>query len=190
MAFGALCVVWLLYGLLTGIVPGIVMALTAILGASSACYSAFLFAQAKGRDLWQSKWMFCWHLLVQALVAGSATLVICVVMMDTMTPFALLPIPTLLAMSLLLSFITLLLEIAMPRKTEEAKRAKKVLLRGELSRRFWLSAFALGVVIPIALFMLVNPLPLAHSTAAVLALYGLMWFEYLWVKAGQSVPLS
>jgi len=35
-----------------------------------AGYTAFLFRQAEGRDLWQSKWLF-WHLLAQASMVGA-----------------------------------------------------------------------------------------------------------------------
>ncbi|HEX7287062.1 MAG TPA: 4Fe-4S dicluster domain-containing protein [Candidatus Angelobacter sp.] len=188
MGFGAMCVVWLLYGLFKDFVPGVVLVLTTVLAAASACYSAFLFAQAKGRDFWQGKWSFCWHLLVQALVAGAATWVICQAVTNFRMPFGGIQPAHVLVLSLFLSLITLLMEIAIPRGTEDGKRAKKVLLQGELSRRFWLSAVALGLILPITLFLL-DP-PLAPSIAAVLALYGLLWFEYLWVKAGQSVPLS
>src|SRR5207245_7814912 len=47
MGFGALCVAWLLCGVFLGEVPEVLMYGTAILAASSACYSAFLFRQAK-----------------------------------------------------------------------------------------------------------------------------------------------
>src|SRR5260370_40718604 len=58
MAFGALCVLWLLCGVLFGEVPGVLVIATAVLGVASACYSAFLFAQAKGRDLWRAPLFF------------------------------------------------------------------------------------------------------------------------------------
>src|SRR5215471_20237803 len=53
MVFGALCVAWLVCGLLYNSVPWELVIATAVAAAASACYSAFLFAQAKGRDLWQ-----------------------------------------------------------------------------------------------------------------------------------------
>ena len=45
------------------------------LAAMTAIYTAYLFAQAKARDLWQSP-LLPPHLLVQALLAGSATLIL------------------------------------------------------------------------------------------------------------------
>lgn len=44
-----------------------------VLGAATAGYTAFLFAQCKGRDLWESKWLLP-HLLVQAVLCGCAVL--------------------------------------------------------------------------------------------------------------------
>ncbi len=51
------------------------MAVTALAGAATAVYTAFLFGQAEGRDLWQSP-VLPIHLLVQAVLAGSATLLV------------------------------------------------------------------------------------------------------------------
>src|SRR5205823_13183851 len=44
----------------------------AALAIPTAVYTAFLFAQAKGRDLWQNP-LLSIHLLVHALLAGGAT---------------------------------------------------------------------------------------------------------------------
>jgi Fe-S-cluster-containing dehydrogenase component len=42
-------------------------------GVGVAGYTAFLFAQCEGRDLWQSKWLLP-HLLVQAVMCGACVL--------------------------------------------------------------------------------------------------------------------
>lgn len=42
------------------------------MGAATAGYTALLFAQCEGRDLWQSKWCLP-HLLVQAVMVGAAS---------------------------------------------------------------------------------------------------------------------
>ncbi|HZE05534.1 MAG TPA: 4Fe-4S dicluster domain-containing protein, partial [Solirubrobacteraceae bacterium] len=48
----------------------------------AAGYTAFLFAQAEGRDLWQSP-LLLWHLLAQAAVAGSGSLLAAAAFMET-----------------------------------------------------------------------------------------------------------
>src|SRR5262249_34823199 len=47
----------------------------AALAVLTAVYTAFLFAQAEGRDLWQSP-LLPWHLLVQSVLAGAAGLLV------------------------------------------------------------------------------------------------------------------
>ena len=46
-----------------------------VLAVGAAIYTAFLFGQAEGRDLWQSS-LLPFHLVVQALVAGSGVLLL------------------------------------------------------------------------------------------------------------------
>src|SRR6185437_2875660 len=75
MIYGALATAWLACGFFAGSVPSMLAIATAVFAIGSACYSAFLFAQAKARDLWQSP-VFIWHLLVQALIGGSALLIV------------------------------------------------------------------------------------------------------------------
>jgi hypothetical protein len=65
--------------------------------------------------------------------------------------------------------------------------------RGRFRRSYWGLAIGLGLILPALLILLVwaglmspswLPLP------AVSALIGVWWFDTIWVKAGQVVPLS
>jgi Fe-S-cluster-containing dehydrogenase component/formate-dependent nitrite reductase membrane component NrfD len=192
IGYGALASAWLLCGFLSGSVPFILQWLTAAFAIASACYSAFLFAQAKGRDLWQSP-LFLWHLLVQALIAGSATIFIAGALMDVSE--VLRPAALVMLISLIVSLAMNLGEIALPHVSEDVKIATRTLVNGHLSRRFWGLVIGTGLVAPIILTALVLlsliPGGLAFEVlAALLALAGLWWFEELWVKAGQAAPLS
>jgi Fe-S-cluster-containing dehydrogenase component/formate-dependent nitrite reductase membrane component NrfD len=191
LGYGALGAAWLLCGMLGAPVPGVLRWLAAAFAVASACYSAFLFAQAKGRDLWQSP-LFLWHLLVQAFVAGSATILIVGILMAA-APEILRPAVLILLVSLIVSFAMNMGEIALPHVSEDVRIATRGLIRGPLSRRFWGLVIGLGLVAPIILTALVasSVAPMVvEVAAAVLAIAGLWWFEELWVKAGQSVPLS
>jgi formate-dependent nitrite reductase membrane component NrfD len=193
VGYGVLATVWLLCGIFAGSIPSILRWLAAAFAIASACYSAFLFAQAKGRDLWQSP-LFLWHLLVQALAAGSATILIAGMLMDAA--------PGILSLTLLILLISLSVslamnigEISLPHVSEDVRIATRALVSGRLSRRFWGLVIGAGLIAPIILASLVSAsvLPSASAfaiVAAVLALAGLWWFEELWVKAGQSAPLS
>src|SRR4029450_5210022 len=55
--------------------PGFLTVPVILLALAAAGYSAFLFGQAEGRDFWQSP-MVLPHLVVAALVAGSAVLLL------------------------------------------------------------------------------------------------------------------
>jgi len=190
LGYGALGAAWLLLGILGEPVPAVLRWFAAGFAVASACYSAFLFAQAKGRDLWQSP-LFLWHLLVQALVAGSSTILISGILMGAGHP-ELRPIVVLLLLSLVLSLAMILGEVALPHVSEDVRIATRGLVRGKLAARFWGLAIGVGLVAPIVL----GALDLSFASTAVglstaaLALAGLWWFEELWVKAGQSAPLS
>ena len=84
MIYGALATVWLASGWFAGSVSAELIVATAVFAAASACYSAFLFAQAKARDLWQSP-VFIWHLLVQALIGGAALMIVAAVAIERRT---------------------------------------------------------------------------------------------------------
>jgi len=191
IGYGVLAGGWLLCGIFASSVPSALQWFAAAFAVASACYSAFLFAQAKGRDLWQSP-LFLWHLLVQAFVAGSATILIAAILTQA-TLEILRPASLILLVSLILTMAMILGETALPHVSEDVRLATLVLIKGQLSGRFWGLVVGVGLIAPIVLVALgvESIIPVAVvGAAAVLALAGLWWFEELWVKAGQSVPLS
>ena len=190
MAYGVLTAVWLWFGMVKHYVPGAVSAATAVLAVGSACYSAFLFAQAKGRDLWQSP-MFFFHLLIHAVICGSATLFFVGLMTDDYSD-ALLPLYWILVVSLIASLILIFAEVVVPHGSEDVRLALRVLTRGRLSVQFWGLAIGIGILFPlgfVALLMLAG-VDFAVFLLPLHALAGVWFFEDVWVKAGQAVPLS
>jgi len=193
IGYGALAGGWLLCGIFASSVPSVLRWFAAAFAIASACYSAFLFAQAKGRDMWQSP-LFLWHLLVQALVAGSAAILIAGILMDA-PPGILKPAALILLGSLIVSLAMNMGEIALPHVSEDVRIATQVLINGRLRKRFWGLVIGTGLIAPIVLASLglASLVPSASAfavVAAVLALAGLWWFEESWVKAGQAAPLS
>ena len=73
--YGAAAALFLL-GSLAGLVPvrQVAAGFALPLGLATACYTAYLFAQARARDLWQSP-LLAPHLAVQAVLAGAAAIV-------------------------------------------------------------------------------------------------------------------
>ncbi|MHC4991048.1 MAG: 4Fe-4S dicluster domain-containing protein [Planctomycetota bacterium] len=146
------------------------------LGAGVAGYTAFLFAQCKGRDLWESG-MLLPHLLVQALLCGSA----CLLQYATDS----LPLKVILAISVLVHGGLALAERFRPHETDNARQAAGFL--GTV--RFGPSlAFRDGLIlgVGVALVMIV----FAPAWALFPALIGLALYEHAFVRAGQLPPLS
>jgi formate-dependent nitrite reductase membrane component NrfD len=190
MTYGIVAAMWLYFGLSGRLIPLPVRWLAALLGAASAGYSAFLFAQAKGRDLWQSP-MFLWHLLVHAVIAGTAMLILA----GAFGGGAPVLIPVLvhtLAIALALNLVMNLAEVALPHVNDEVRLAVREIVRGRFRLQYWLLAIVMGVVAPLVITALqwARTAPAALALAAVLALNGVWWLEDIWVKAGQVVPLS
>ncbi len=192
MIYGLLASLWLLSGLIWGSVPKALFWSSAILAVCSACYSAFLFAQAKGHDLWQGP-LFLWHLLLQAITAGAATLIIIGSILQTGSN-VMDVLVKILSISLFLSLAVMLGEIALTPISEDVKRATDLLKKGSLSGPFWALVVGMGVLLPFILIIWSGYQNEADhiltSLASILALGGLWAFEDLWVKAGQAVPMS
>ena len=164
----------LLYVALLG-VPAAVMA---------AIYTAFLFAQAKARDLWQSP-LLPPHLLLQSLLAGAAAL----------TPFAhVLNRPLLMAVMSICAGLHLFFvwgEIRLPHVTAHAALAIKNMTGRAYGRYFWASLGLFAIVIVAPAFVATDFPPVWLSTlASGAALLGLLAYEHAYVQAGQSVPLA
>jgi Fe-S-cluster-containing dehydrogenase component/formate-dependent nitrite reductase membrane component NrfD len=161
-----------------------------LLAILAAIYTGFLFGQAKGRDLWLSPALPV-HLLVQALLAGAATLAIVGVIVSSNVETRRLLHDVLLWSLLANLFITLVGELWMPHGTQDAARAARLLWHGSYSRQFWGGVVGFGHALPVLLLALVPGTPIGVSfLAGGCALVGLLIFEHIWLMAGQAVPLS
>ncbi|ACF12593.1 4Fe-4S ferredoxin iron-sulfur binding domain protein [Chloroherpeton thalassium ATCC 35110] len=150
-------------------------------------YTAFLFGQAEGRDLWQSP-LLPLHLIVQAVMAGAGTLLI----LNLFAPLA--PEVFSLAKNGFLIFLTLDLlviffgEIAMPHASETAAAAAHKMIHGEFKSYFWGGAIAVG---HLAAFLLVlTNVGIGMALGGVAMLVGLYFYEYAFVTAPQKVANS
>ena len=152
-------------------VPGIPLA------AMAAVYTAYLFAQAKARDLWQSPLLPA-HLLVQAGVAGAAALLLVAAWAQ---PGAVPSLGWVLGAACLAHVLLVASEATLPHPTEHGHLASREMTRGRFAWLFWagLVMTAAGVAAP-----------LAGAWVAPLALAGLLGYEHAYVQAGQSVPLA
>ncbi|MHB1930216.1 MAG: 4Fe-4S dicluster domain-containing protein [Acidimicrobiales bacterium] len=148
------------------------------LALGTAGYTAYLFAQAKARDLWQSP-LLPPHLAVQAVLVGAAAVL----------PFAqwLSPGTAVVGVEVLLcgaAVAHLLLvggEITLTHPTAHAHLATEEMTRGRFARFFWPGVALVAVAVAA---------PWIGVAATPFALVGLLVHEHAYVQAGQSVPLA
>jgi Fe-S-cluster-containing dehydrogenase component/formate-dependent nitrite reductase membrane component NrfD len=196
VAYGGLLAVWMILPSLgLSALDSIVLGLGGLLGAMTALYSAFLFRQARGRVFWHSP-IVPLHLLVQALVGGSAMLLL-VLAADALFAGRLLfgPAWTLLQYELIGSLIAhavlMLGELYMPEAHVETRLAARLITVGIFRRLFWFGSISAGVVLPLALMLSgFGDEPLLAAAASLASLTGLFLWEHIWIQAGQAVPLS
>ena len=157
------------------------------LAFGSAVYTAFLFGQAEGRDLWQSP-LLPVHLTVQSFVAGAATLILidaAGLLSDELAPIALLVFGIGLAVNLLITFLG---EFGMPPATEAAGKASHEITHGKYARTFWIGSVFLGHIAPLVL-LLVFEKP-GVRVGALLWIVGFYLYEHAFVMAPQEIPNS
>ena len=146
------------------------------LAVLTAIYTGFLFAQATGRDLWQSP-VLPLHLLAQAVLAGAAFLAVASVSRaDDVTD----PLGAVVAIAAGVHLALTAHEVARPHPTAHARLATTEMQRGRSARLFWTGAVlvAVGALTPLS------------ELAALAALAGLLAHEHAYVQAAQAVPLA
>jgi hypothetical protein len=164
------------YGLLLSLILGIsltgappprlIVSATVLMAVATAVYTAFLFGQSKGRDLWQSP-LLAPHLIVQAVVAGAA-----------------LAEPAWLPVALPVNGLLVACEVWGRHPTEDARRAARLI---QDDPRFTTGVLVFGHLLPLALLWGTATL---GFLAGGLALSGLLVWEHLYVQAPQRVALA
>jgi len=154
--------------------PGLPLAVLA------AIYTAWLFAQAKARDLWQSP-LLPPQLCIEAAASGAAALLL---VADFVEPAAVQPLAWIASGATLLHLLLLGGEATITHATAHARLATAEMTSGRY-RHF----FRAGVGFQAAglLVALADP---TSVLMAPLVLAGLLAYEHAFVQAGQAVPLA
>jgi Fe-S-cluster-containing dehydrogenase component/formate-dependent nitrite reductase membrane component NrfD len=147
------------------------------LSAMTAVYTAYLFAQARGRDLWQDP-LLPPHFLAQAALAGAAALSLPAA---ALAPASLSVLLWITAAGSLAHLMFVASQAMFPHPTAHARLATRAMTVGRYASFFWAGAalVAIGLLAP-----------WLGPPAAILALLGLLAYEHAHVQAAQSVPLA
>ena len=176
-AFAAILGLHLLWSVLGSSPPLALAAIGVVVAAAAGTYTAWLFAQAKARDLWQSPLLAPQH-LVASIAAGAAGLFIAA---RVIAPAHVPLMGAIMALATAVHVLLIGAEVLMPHPTAHARLASREMVRG----RFHLE-FTAGVIlqtIGAGIFGF-------GTAAAVFVLVGLFLYERAHIGAGQSVPLA
>ena len=154
--------------------------LGAIFAVMGAIYTAFLFAQAKARDLWQSKWASAIHMLNHAIIAGLVVI--------TVLDFSLL-IQTvdILIGGIIINLFLITKEIFFPHDTSDTKQTITLIKKGYYAKYFWTGVLA-GNFIP--LIMLLYYPDIMFLISGLLIMSGIFLTELVRIRVPQMIPLS
>ena len=187
--YAALAAAWLIAGTAgSAATIKVIAAPTALLALATAGYTAFLFGQCEGRDLWQTPLLLP-ALLAKAVTSGAAALL-------SADLFLHLPSAKAVRWAFLVGVLSTgafaMLELV-SRGSPHVAMAVRVMCKGALARRFWLG-MVLGVVVPAALVATAlaagGGADALDGAAGASAVLGMLAYEDSFVRAGQAVPLS
>ncbi|MEO5761977.1 MAG: 4Fe-4S dicluster domain-containing protein [Vicinamibacteria bacterium] len=142
------------------------------LAALTAVYTAYLFAQAKARDLWQNPLLPA-HFIVQACVAGASVLALVEPGRGQLG--------RIVAYATLAHLLMVLGDVTLTHPTAHARLAARSITHGEF-QPYFVAAMMLSVV--------GLATPWIGMFGAACSLFGLLAWEHAHVQAGQSVPLA
>jgi len=168
------------------IVP--LLCLTGVTAILVSVYTAFLFAQAKGRDFWQAPTL-SFHMLVHSFMAGSATLLLLFSIFNpSCTWFSFLK--NTLLISIVINLIILSIEIFGSHKSVDTNKVVSMISKGRYKNMFWFGAVLTGNLIPIALLILNKNINMILALTSIIILIGIYITEHIWVEAPQRITLS
>lgn len=182
---GAFVTLWIasMYLELSGL-PFISFWVTAILSVIVAIYTAFLFAQAKGRDFWQSP-LLVLHMVVHSIMSGASLFFIASLFIasgNTWISF----VQNTLLISIIVNMLLMATELTITHPTRDAREVVKMILKGRYRIIFWLGVIVLGNIIPLVMLFI----PGLTVYAALIVLIGIFITEKIWVEAPQRIPLT
>lgn len=158
---------------------------TIVLAAATAAYTAFLFAQAKSRDFWQSPTLAV-HMLIHALLAGGAVFALAL-------PFAHSPawvqfVRALIGLAIGARLACDFLELATTHATVDATRTVQMIVGGRYRQMYWFGVVACGALVPLAITAALPVWAMPIAGLAILA--GIYMSDHIWVRAPQRIPLA
>lgn len=164
------------------------LGLTTIFALITSIYTAFLFAQAKGRDFWQSP-ILAIHMLVHSIMAGAAVYTLINLFVNRSGDWQVF-LKSILLTGITINLFTLFIELYTTHPTDDAKRTVQSIVKGRYKTLFWGGGVVFGNVLPLVLLLVGGSNSMLLAATGVLVLIGIYLVNHIWVEAPQRIPLS
>ena len=159
-----------------------------VIASIVAIYTAFLFAQAKGRDFWQSPTMAI-HMFVHSFMAGVAVYLLITLGTTTEPSWQQFLVKTGM-IAIFINLFTLGMDLSITHPTQDAKEVVNMILKGRYKTLFWIGTILIGNVLPLLLFFTASDSSMLCALAGILTLVGVYINNHIWVEAPQRIALS
>jgi len=164
----------------------VIMWVGAITAVMVAIYTAFLFAQAKGRDFWQSPTLVL-HMLIHSFMAGAAIFSITNVFYGSSLEWEQF-LKMVLYIAIGVNLFILVIELTMTHPTDDAKRVAHEIVGGRYRKLFWMGTILIGNILPLVLIFIGGAA--LSAAAGLLIIIGIYFTEKIWIEAPQRIQLS
>lgn len=154
----------------------------------SAVYTAFLFAQAKGRDFWQSP-MLGVHMILHSIMAGLAVFLTANLFLENLNVGLIWILTSATIAAIAFHLITLAIELTTTHTTDDAHKVVEMITKGQYSTAFWFGMIIVGNFVPL-IILLTSENYIAVGVSGIMIFIGLAFAQHIWVKAPQQIPLS
>jgi Fe-S-cluster-containing dehydrogenase component/formate-dependent nitrite reductase membrane component NrfD len=170
--------------LISSSIPDFLLILMAVSSILTAIYTAFLFAQAKGRDFWQSP-LLPLEMLTHSILAGSAVMLILSLIGISIQDATVDDLRITFIVTGMGTAIFAVIELVIPHMTEDAKLVAHSFRSGKWALSYWSGIVLTGIVCYGTLF----GHDIIHWIATIAALVGLFFLNRATVYAPQEVSL-
>jgi len=174
------------FGIAAIIIP--VMWITAAIAVLVAIYTAFLFAQAKARDFWQSPTLVI-HMLVHSFMAGASSFGILSLFADSGAKW-LTYLGAVLMGGIMVNLFTIIIEITIAHPTKDSKDTVHMITSGRYKKLFWGGVMLFGNILPLAMLFFMGTSSMTLAIAGVITLIGIYITEKIWIEAPQRIGLT
>jgi formate-dependent nitrite reductase membrane component NrfD len=164
----------------------VILWIGAVTAVMVAIYTAFLFAQAKGRDFWQSPTLVL-HMLIHSFMAGAALFSITNVFWGSSLEWEQF-LKMVLYIAIGVNLFILIIELTMTHPTDDAKRVAHEIVGGRYKKCFWFGTVFIGNVLPLILLFVGGET--LSAIAGLLIIIGIYITEKIWIEAPQRIQLS